>query len=259
MGERTPSGPDGERPALQVRFLGCGDSFGSGGRHQPCIQVDTPGSRVLLDCGASAMIAMAQQGIAPNSIDVILVSHLHGDHCGGVPFVLMHAMLAGRRERPLTVVGPVGSRDRLAEMREILFPGSSVMVPRFAYEVVEIAPGTPLALRDFTVTARRAVHTPQTLPLMLRFECAGRVIAYTGDTAWTDELPDTARGADLLISECYFFDKRIPMHMTYATLREHRHAIDARRIVLTHLSEDMLQHVHDVTETVAFDGMVLDV
>jgi hypothetical protein len=54
---------------VSVRFVGSGDSFGSGGQFQTCILVDGPASRVAIDFGASSLIALAQQGIDPNSID----------------------------------------------------------------------------------------------------------------------------------------------------------------------------------------------
>src|SRR5262249_57393407 len=95
--------------AVSVRFVGSGDAFGSGGRFKTCILVDGPGVRFAIDCGASSLIALAQQGIAPNSIDAVLLTHLHGDHCGGVPFLLLDAMLGAKRERALVVAGPPGT------------------------------------------------------------------------------------------------------------------------------------------------------
>src|SRR5215470_13346756 len=103
--------------AVSVRFVGSGDSFGSGGRFQTCILVDGPRTRFAIDFGTSSLIALAQQGIAPNTIDAILLTHLHGDHCGGVPFLLLDAMLAARRERPLTIAGPAGTRAHLARLQ----------------------------------------------------------------------------------------------------------------------------------------------
>src|SRR2546426_2884324 len=81
---------------VKFRFVGSGDSFGSGGRFQACILVDGPGTRFAIDFGCSSLIAPAQQGIHHNSIDAVLLTHLHGDHCGGVPFLLMDAMLAAK-------------------------------------------------------------------------------------------------------------------------------------------------------------------
>src|SRR4026207_2359888 len=98
---------------ITVRFVGSGGSFGSGGRFQPCIVVDGPACRFAIDFGTSSLIALAQQGIEPNSLDAILLSHVHGDHCGGVPFLLIAAMRAARRTRPLTVAGPRALRARM--------------------------------------------------------------------------------------------------------------------------------------------------
>src|SRR5947208_16967997 len=99
--------------SVSVRFVGSGDSFGSGGRFQTCILVDAPGRRVMIDFVAPSLIALAQQRIDPNSMDRILMTHRHGDHCGGVPFLLIDAMLGPRRMRPLTTPGPIDPRAGL--------------------------------------------------------------------------------------------------------------------------------------------------
>src|SRR6266446_9912788 len=64
--------------SLTVRFVGSGDSFGSGGRFQTCIVVDGPRSRFAIDFGASSLIALAQQGIEHNSLDAILLTLRRG-------------------------------------------------------------------------------------------------------------------------------------------------------------------------------------
>jgi ribonuclease BN (tRNA processing enzyme) len=243
--------------AVTVRFVGSGDSFGSGGRFQTCILVDGPGSRVAIDFGTSSLIALAQQGIAPNSIDAIVISHLHGDHCGGVPFLLIDAMLAGKRERPLTIAGPRDFERRMAEIREALFPGSHVMTPTFPLDWIELEPGRPREILDLRVTARPARHTRETNPTSLRVEVGGKVIAYTGDTEWTDDVAAIARGADLLIAECYFYAKPIKWHLTYPAIAAHRAELGATRVILTHMSREMLAHADDVPEECASDGLVV--
>ena len=243
--------------AVTVRFVGSGDSFGSGGRFQTCILVDGPGSRVAIDFGTSSLIALAQQGIAPNSIDAILISHLHGDHCGGVPFLLIDAMLAAKRERPLIVAGPRDLRRRMDEIREALFPGSHVMTPRFPLEWIELEPARPQAILDLTVTARPARHTQETNPTSLRVEVGGKVLAYTGDTEWTDDVAAVARGADLLIAECYFYAKPIKWHLTYPVIAARRAELGATRVILTHMSREMLAHTDEVPEECARDGLVV--
>src|SRR5688572_3600025 len=137
--------------AVTVRFVGSGDSFGSGGRFQTCILVDGPQSRFAIDFGTTSLVALAQQGIAHNSIDAILLTHLHGDHCGGVPFLLIDAMLSARRTRPLTIAGPRDLERRMGQIREALFPGSHVMTPKFPLSFLELEPGRAQKVLDLTV------------------------------------------------------------------------------------------------------------
>lgn len=243
---------------VRVRFLGSGDSYGSGGRFMTCILAETGSTRFLIDCGDSSLIAMKAQGVHPNGIDAILLTHLHGDHCAGVPFLLIDAMLQSKRDRPLTIAGPRGFIERLEVIREALFPGSHVMKPRFPVEYRELSFGAKNRILDLDVTPWPAVHNPDTRPLMLRVQCASKVIAYTGDTEWTEDIVAASHGADLLIAECYFYEKPIKWHMTYAVLRRHLSRLTAKHVVLTHMSEDMLRHAASVPETCAFDGMVID-
>jgi ribonuclease BN (tRNA processing enzyme) len=243
--------------AITVRFVGSGDSFGSGGRFQTCILVDGPQSRFAIDFGTSSLIALAQQGLEHNSIDAILLTHLHGDHCGGVPFLLVDAMLGAKRNRPLTIAGPRDLQRRMADIQEALFPGSQVMTPKFPLEWIELKPGRPHNILDLTVTAQRARHTVETNPIALRVEVGGRVVAYTGDTEWTDDVAQVAHAADLFIAECYFYEKPIKWHLNYPAIAAHRSEFGARRVILTHMSEEMLAHVGQVPEECAHDGLVV--
>lgn len=242
---------------VTVRFVGSGDSFGSGGRFQTCIVVDGPRSRFAIDFGTSSLIALAQQAIEHNSLDAILLTHLHGDHCGGVPFLLIDAMLAAKRTRALTIAGPRDLRRRMDQIREALFPGSHVMTPKFPLTWVEMAPGTPHTILDLVVTAEPARHTAETNPTALRVEVGGKIIAYTGDTEWTDDVARIAQGADLFIAECYFYDKPVKWHLNYPTLAAQRGALGAKRVILTHMSKEMLAHANAVPEDCAYDGLVV--
>ena len=244
---------------ITVRFVGSGDSFGSGGRFQTCILVDGPGSRFAIDFGTSSLIALAQQGIEHNSIDAILLTHLHGDHCGGVPFLLIDAMLGARRSRPLTIGGPRDLRARMDGIREALFPGSHVMTPKFEVDWIEMEPGRAHRVLDLVVTPQPARHTRETNPTALRVQVGDKVIAYTGDGEWTEDLAKIGRDADLLIAECYYYAKPVKWHLNYPALTEHMKDFGAKRVILTHMSREMLAHVDDVPAECARDGMVVEV
>src|SRR3990172_7324834 len=229
---------------VTAQFLGSGDAFGSGGRFQACIHVRSASASFLLDCGASSLIAMRRFGVEPNDIDAILLSHLHGDHFGGLPFFILDAQLVSKRTQPLVVAGPPGLQSRIREAMEVLFPGSSQVQQRFELQFVELVDGSARRIGALTVTARAVVHASGAPAYALRAECDGKTIAYSGDTEWTDALLDVARDADLFICEAYFFEKKMKFHLDYRTLMEHRESLGCRRLILTHMSSDMLPRLH---------------
>lgn len=241
-----------------IRVLGCGDAFGSGGRFQSCYMVRALDQRCLIDCGASALIAMRRFGIDPASIDAVFVSHLHGDHFGGLPFLLLDGQFSHPRRRPLVIAGPSGTRDRLMAALEVLFPGSSSLDWRFALSFTELAPGRTETIGAFELTPYPAVHPSGSASFAFRLGAGDRIIAYSGDTEWTDALIEAASGADLFISECYGFNGTPRFHMDYSTLRYHLDDLDARRVVLTHMSDAMLAHVDALALETTEDGQLIE-
>jgi len=243
---------------VRVRFLGSGDAFGSGGRFQTCILVDAPETRFLIDCGASSLIAMRHFGVAPDSIDMVLLTHLHGDHFGGLPFLILDAQLVSRRSRPLLIAGPPGTRVRLHAAMEVFFPGSAAAKRKFETQVTELEPERPRELGPVTVTPYPARHFAGDPCYHLRVEVAGRTVTYSGDTGWSEALIPASRDADLLISECFFYDKEIDFHMNYRRFMANRGRLGARRIVLTHLGEEMMARHSELEGEFAEDGLSIE-
>jgi ribonuclease BN (tRNA processing enzyme) len=251
-----------KRP-LQVRFVGSGDAFGSGGRFQACILLHAPGHNgdVLLDCGASSLIALKQQRQDPSQIGLVLVSHLHGDHFGGLPFLILDGQFA-HRTRPLHVAGPAGVGERVQAAMEVLFPGSSQVGRRFPVHFHEFTARQPLRFdlepTELVVIGFEVVHASGAPALALRVAWQGHTIAYTGDTEWTETLVELAQGADLLIAEGYTDQRKVRFHLDVATLREHAGRLAARRVILTHLSAELLARADELGWETASDGMTLE-
>jgi ribonuclease BN (tRNA processing enzyme) len=245
--------------AVTVTFAGSGDAFGSGGRFQACIHLQGPRGfdPVLLDCGATSLSALKHLGLDPGQIAAVLISHLHGDHFGGLPFLILDGQFSGRT-KPLIVAGPPGLARRLTDAMECMFPGSATARRRFDVDIVELQPRTSEMVAGVEVTTWEVDHPSGAPPFALRLALSGTVIAYTGDTAWTDNLLAVAAGADLLIAEAYYRRKNIPYHLRHADLVDHRQELAVARIVLTHMSSDMLDHPVDLAFEAAHDGLVLN-
>src|ERR1700726_2125095 len=124
---------------MQLRFVGCGDALGSGGRSNTCFHITGARVNVLIDCGASSLPALKRLGVARDDIDLILITHFHGDHFGGLPFLLLDAQFT-RRTRPLVIAGPEGIETRLTQVMEALFENSSRTKQRFDLSVVALNP-----------------------------------------------------------------------------------------------------------------------
>jgi ribonuclease BN (tRNA processing enzyme) len=187
----------------------------------------------------------------------VLVSHLHADHFGGLPFLILDAQFT-RRTRPLTVAGPPGLGRRLHDAMELYFPGSARVSRRFPVDVVELDPGATTGVAGLPVTAFEVDHPSGAPPLALRLKLGGKTIAYTGDTAWTPVLPTVAAAADLLIAEAYSFTRPIPYHLSHTDLVAHRPGLASHRIILTHPGPDMLAHRTESVFDLAHDGLTLN-
>jgi ribonuclease BN (tRNA processing enzyme) len=242
-----------------IRFLGSGDAFGSGGRLQTCMLVEDGDWRGLLDCGASALIGLKGAGLDPASIDAIVVSHLHGDHFGGLPFFLLDAQFNSRRSKPLVLAGHADLEARLRATMDVLFPGSQRALELVDVEFVTLDPSGATAVGPAQVEVFEVSHFCGSPPFALRLTTpSGAIVAYSGDTEWTDSLLDAAGGADLFVAETYFFDKQVKWHLDYVTLCQHRSRLGAKRLIGTHLNTDMLSRLDSLEIDIAFDGLVVE-
>jgi ribonuclease BN (tRNA processing enzyme) len=246
---------------MRLTVVGSGDAFGSGGRFNTCFMVEADGRVVLLDCGASSLVALKSRGIDPNAIDAVVLSHLHGDHFGALPFLLLDAQHLSRRTRPLAIVGPPSTRQRLDAALEVFFPGAGASPWRFALEVGEITPGVPDEVLGLAILTAEVLHNSGAPSTALRLAGGGKVLAYSGDTEWTDTLIRIAADADLFIVECYDYSRDMKGHMNFSRLKEKRAQLTAGRIMLTHMNPSMLAREGEARQAgylVAEDGLVLD-
>ncbi|HEX9723818.1 MAG TPA: MBL fold metallo-hydrolase [Vicinamibacteria bacterium] len=234
-----------ENSDVNVLFLGTGNAFGSGGRNPISILVQAEDTGVLLDCGPSALRMLKQLGRSPAGIDLVFISHHHGDHFSGLPFLLLEFQRESRR-RPFTVIGPPGTRPIIEQLTSLLFPGLAEKPPGFELAYREIEPGKTVRFGPLRATAFKVAHFPRGIALGYRLRFHDRTVVYSGDTEWTEELGRQSQGADLLICECSSFEEKMEYHMSYRELEAHRDEIGARRTLLLHVGDDVLRRRSEV-------------
>ena len=243
---------------VRVTVLGSGDAFGSGGRLQSAHLVEAPGTTFLLDCGATVLQGLKRFGRDTAAIDFVLLSHLHGDHFGGVPFLFMEYRFERPRTRPFTVCGPPGTRRRVEALFAALYEKGASDPRPFPVRYVEFRPGAARTIAGVRVHPFAVPHVTGVLCFGYRVEVAGRTILYSGDSGWTDEFVTRARGTDLFLCECSTWETRLDIHIAYPEIAARAKDLGCRRLVLTHLGREPLAHRREITLECAEDGMMLE-
>ena len=247
---------------MRLTVVGCGDAFGSGGRANTCFLVETDETTIALDFGATSLVALKRLGVDPNRIDGVMLSHLHGDHFGGLPFLFLDAQFDSHRTKPLTVIGPPGTAERIRAAQEVFFPGSSGNKWKFRLDIVDLPLRTDHAFADLGIWTTQVVHPSGAPSTAVRLEAGGRSLVFSGDTSWTEALVEIAQGADLFITECYRLSGAPVAHPSFAEIDANRARFNARRIMLTHMSQEVLKDLAAVEArgyVAAHDGLTLDV
>jgi len=247
---------------MRLTVIGSGDAFGSGGRHNTCFHLTTSGATYLVDCGASTLPALKARGVDPNTIDAVILSHLHGDHFGGIPFLMLDAQYLSRRERPLVFAGPPGTAARIPVAMEVFFANSSKTKYHFPWSISEIPVGEPTDVLGLRVVSAEVIHNSGAPSTALRLSDGTKTLSYSGDTQWTDALLPIASGADLFIVECYDYERDLTGHLNWKTIHQRLNDFRARQVMITHMNPTMLARIDEAKAAgvlVAEDGLVLNV
>ncbi len=210
-----------------------------------------------MDLGSTAFMPLRQALPSLNLVDQVLISHLHGDHFGGL---LLDAQFASQRQRPLTIAGPKGIRELITDMITILFQNLATIDWRFPLSFVELEPGVEQTFDAVKIKVYEVDHPKPSPALAFRLEIADKILAFSGDTGWTEQLIDVARDADLFVCECYSYEPNHFQHLDWQTLQARGSSLTAKRILLTHMSQPMLDRIPTLKPgrfEFADDGLVI--
>lgn len=217
---------------IEVVVLGSGAAEPQVCRANACyfVQTDLP---ILLDFGPGALQNMLRAGIDRNRFDHLFWSHLHADHVSEfIPFFFHAVWYSRERSRgDLALFGPPGTR-RLVEAVRTVFPGFEKAC--FQTQVRELENETVQVGRT-RISARPVRHSASLLALGYRIEHEGRTLVYSGDAAFSPELIELCRGANLAILEATRpAEHPVKGHMTAPEACEAAASAAVERLVLTH-------------------------
>lgn len=237
-----------------LTVVGCGDAFSSHGRLNTCFHIHHHSGNILLDCGATSLVGLKKNGLKPIEIETIIISHFHGDHFGGLPFIIIDRKFNSEKSTPLEIVGPKGIKEKVLDLQETMYPGTGKLIDELGIMFYEFE-STPVKLRGLTIKAWEVDHSPPSSPHAYQISLEGKTIGFSGDTQWNDNLIQVA-DADLFICECNNLDIETPGHLSYKTILEKKNSFTAKRIVLSHGGDKILSA--DLELEVLYDGQVIE-
>ena len=246
---------------MRLTVLGSADAFSGAGRGNSCYLIEDRHGSVAIDFGPTAMRALTRFGKDPDEVDGVHLTHLHGDHFGGLHLLFIDARYRAGRTRPLLIAGPPGTKRAVRSWIALAWGRAGKRRPPFALEFAEYRPGTSHELlgRKVTVFAARHQSAPE-VSTSLRVESDGHTVAFSGDTQWSDNLIPLSRDTDLFVCECTGATPT-PKHLSWSELQPRLADLNARRILLSHLSDAARARIkpRDRRVRLADDGMVVEV
>ena len=220
-----------------LTFLGTADAFNAGGRGNSCYLIEDSLGCYSVDFGPTALLKCQILGVNLNDLDGVFITHLHGDHIGGIAMLLVHLEFVLERTRPLVIAGPPGVEERLSLLNQSAYP--SVMQRGLSYAVNFVqweVPGT-IEVLGRTVSAIRAKHDKLAVATSLRVERGGQTICFSGDTGWQPELAALTQGANIFVCECSMHHPDYWGHLSVDELVSVRDQLHVDNLYLSHLSD----------------------
>jgi ribonuclease BN (tRNA processing enzyme) len=219
---------------MKLTILGSGTVIPNAERNSSGYFVEAGKARVLMDCGAGTLHALARYEVDWESMTHIFISHFHVDHIGELAslfFAFRHGMKNARTE-PLTLIAPQGIEQIIDHLKAAF--GERLFTPKFPFNILPVIPGDNVVLdEDCVLSVAKTPHTRESLAA--RIQQGARSICYTGDTDYSETLVQFFRGTSLLLSECSFCESKEGVrHLSISQVAQLAHRAQAENLAITH-------------------------
>jgi len=221
---------------LELTFLGSGNAFTPSGRYWSSFLAN---GRYLFDAPPTLLPHLKRLGRSPSDLSVVFISHLHGDHFMGLPFLFLDYLYMSPRKDDLYVAGPPGTESFIEGFIDRCFPNLSQAETDYRRLYIEVDPRGQQAAADLAFRAVSVKHAQGKLDCFgYKMVLGGKALAYTGDSEYCDAIYQLAEGADVLVLDCTYTD-RGPEHMGLSEVREIRKQVSPQTtLILTHLEQE---------------------
>jgi len=246
---------------VRLLCLGSSDAFNSGGRSNSCYWVDDADGTYLIDCGPTTTQALKREAhqVSLHTLDVIYLTHLHGDHINGIPVLLLELNFGQQRQRPLWIIGPPTTQARVETLCEVSYPTMLSDLISFDICFQEHPLNAEGQQGGRQLKSIGAHHDPAAYPTSLRLtDSQGVSLVFSGDTGWNEEFINLSADADAFILECSYAKPFFSGHISLEEIINMRAKLTPTRLILTHLGvasrAAALSHQEKFRFEVADDG-----
>lgn len=212
-----------------------------------------------MDAGPTVLAGLKDAGVFSTDVDFILLSHLHGDHFAGIPFMIMEYLYERRRSHELLVAGPAGTEERVWDLFRAMYREAAARPLAFPLRFQTLEADKNVEISGVRIEPFAVPHQMREPSLGLKVRLDGKTILYSGDSGWTEEFVRRTEDVDLFLCECCYWETEVSFHINYPEIDRHRSRIGARRLILSHLGREVLEKLDRVRIEYAHDGMVIEV
>jgi len=214
---------------VKVKVLGTGTAIPSLKRGSSSYLVSVEKCNILVDVGPSVVRRLLEHGYTVDDVDAVFLTHFHVDHTADLSTFLFACNYGlKQRTKPLIVAGGQGIHKFYAGLSKI-YPW---ILPK-SYEFrLHGVPGGELKIGNVLARTAMVNHNRESIGVRLEKE---KSLVFSGDTDYSTNLIKLAHGADLLIAECSFPERKVKGHLNLNILEKIVKKSQPKRVLISHL------------------------
>lgn len=224
---------------LEVQLLGTGTIFSDVHRSCTSTLLKNNSVSILIDAGPGTLERLKQAQFSPLDLEYIFITHFHPDHISDLVPILLYRFLRSVElaTTPMQIWGPTGLRKFMQNMKMAY---GDWLDEKMDYFLIHELSHPYKKFPGFQCHWKKVIHSPESTAY--RFEFEDKIVSFSGDSGYCQNLVDICRDADLAILECSFpDDQRKEEHLSPSLVRKVAIEANIKRVVITHLYPEMFK------------------